>query len=317
MDDQSFQFGVELELLLGSRKNPHANWKSLAKDLSKRLLKAGIPNHVNDSNDKSAANYTEWSIVQEATIPSQPAKSFFGLELVSPIYPAYSYWASDLQTIFSVLHAHFALIPSPHCSTHVHISPISSPFSVTQLSSLSKSILYFESPLDLAFPQDRTSYWCQSNRLNPSLSQLSLSQCLSAVNSTSADDNNSPRGIVELMNLFPATSAYGRAQRKKRDFVRGKVYKWDLTGVLPGARGDVEFRQAPGSVEAGEAAGWITLAVAFVAGAVRDGVVGVGEGTDEEEGATVEELLGVLRVGAGLVGWEGLGDVEELFFVGS
>lgn len=71
----SFQFGVELELLLGSRKKPHTNWKSLAKDLSKRLHKAGIPNHVNEGNDKSPANYSEWSIVQEVTIPSQPAKN--------------------------------------------------------------------------------------------------------------------------------------------------------------------------------------------------------------------------------------------------
>ena len=76
MEDQpSFQFGVEIELLVGSRKKIHANWKSLAKDLSKRLQKAGIANHVNDSNDKSPDNYREWSVVQEVTIPSQPAKS--------------------------------------------------------------------------------------------------------------------------------------------------------------------------------------------------------------------------------------------------
>ena len=71
----SFQFGVELEFLLGSRKKVHHNWKSLAKDLSKRLQKAGISNHVNDGNDKSWENYREWSIVQEVTIPSQPAKN--------------------------------------------------------------------------------------------------------------------------------------------------------------------------------------------------------------------------------------------------
>lgn len=71
----SFQFGVEIELLMGSRKKVHPNWKSLAKDLSKRLQKAGISNHVNDGNDKSRENYREWSIVQEVTIPSQPAKN--------------------------------------------------------------------------------------------------------------------------------------------------------------------------------------------------------------------------------------------------
>lgn len=76
MEEQnSFKFGVELELLLGGRKKPHSNWKSLAKDLSKRLQKAGISNHVNESNDKSRDNYREWSIVQEVTIPAQPAKN--------------------------------------------------------------------------------------------------------------------------------------------------------------------------------------------------------------------------------------------------
>lgn len=81
----SFQFGVEIELLMGSRKKAHASWKSLAKDLSKRLEKAGISNHVNDGNDKSRDNYREWSIVQEVTIPSQPAKS-----LCSSFLPLFS-----------------------------------------------------------------------------------------------------------------------------------------------------------------------------------------------------------------------------------
>lgn len=120
------------------------------------------------------------------------------------------------------------------------------------------------------------------------------------------------------MNLFPASSPYGRAQRAKRDFVRGKVYKWDLTGTLPGGRGDVEFRQAPGSTGAAEAAGWVSLAVGFVAGAVRVGQAGGGfwggeEDEEEEYGGSLGELSGVLEAGAEAVGWEGLGGVEELF----
>lgn len=79
----SFQFGVEIELLLGSRKKSHPNWKSLARDLSKRLAKAGIANHVNEGNDKSRGNYREWSLVQEITIPSQPAKNLCMFTLAS------------------------------------------------------------------------------------------------------------------------------------------------------------------------------------------------------------------------------------------
>jgi len=82
----SIQFGVEIELLLGTRRNHgvHPSWKSLAKDLSKRLAKAGIPNHVNDGNDKSPDNYREWSLTQEITIPSQPAKNLCKFSLSPP-----------------------------------------------------------------------------------------------------------------------------------------------------------------------------------------------------------------------------------------
>lgn len=72
----SLQFGVEIELLLGSRKKAYSSWSALAKDVSKRLLKAGINNHINEGDgSRSAENYSEWSIVQEVTIPSQPAKN--------------------------------------------------------------------------------------------------------------------------------------------------------------------------------------------------------------------------------------------------
>ena len=71
----SFQFGVEIELLLGCRKKIYSNWKSLARDVNKRLLKAGISNHVNEGNEKTKENYTEWSIVQEVTVPNNPAKN--------------------------------------------------------------------------------------------------------------------------------------------------------------------------------------------------------------------------------------------------
>lgn len=70
----SLQFGIEIELLLGSRKKAHSSWKSLAKDVSTRLAAAGIANHINQGNDKAQDHYREWSVVQEVTIPSQPGQ---------------------------------------------------------------------------------------------------------------------------------------------------------------------------------------------------------------------------------------------------
>jgi hypothetical protein len=356
-DDQNvFQFGVEIELLMGSRKKVHPNWKSLAKDLNKHLLKAGIANHINEGNDKSHDNYREWSIVPEVTIPSQPAKNLckqslpmpttsqiltcarpappVGLELVSPVFPIYSYWASELNTIFATLHSAFTLHPSPHCSTHVHISGTPTPLSPTELAALAKSVLYYEPALDALMPPTRRTttaassssstssggggtggYWCQSNRLNPALAPLasSLPACLAAIDHASSVNPSSARPVVEAVNLFPAASAYGRAHGKTKDFVRGKVYKWDFTGMLGGGRGTVEYRQAPGSLRAEDAAGWVTLAVAFVVGAMAVGPrLGAGH-ADAEDGATTDELWAMLATGAEAIGWTSLGAVEGLF----
>jgi hypothetical protein len=332
-EENSLQFGVEIELLLGSRKKAHPNWKALAKDVSKRLIKAGIANHINDNNDKTADNYREWSIVQEVTIPSQPGKNLCkfdpyhkrrlrfslinkisgGLELVSPVYHIQSYWAADFTTIFNTLHSSFNLVPSPHCSTHVHISGTPIPLDTTALVALAKCALYYEPALDLLVPTGRrgsTAYWCQSNRSSPALRPLtSLGDCLSLLDD--AEATGSVRPVVEAVNLFPAASAYGRAHGKHKDFVRGKVYKWDFTGMLSGSRGTVEFRQPSGSVSGEEAAAWVTLAGAFVAGAMA---VGTSLGGDVgEQGATAEELWALLVSGGEMLGWEGLGGVEGLF----
>ncbi|KAK0704580.1 putative amidoligase enzyme-domain-containing protein [Lasiosphaeris hirsuta] len=318
----SFQFGVEIELLMGSRKKAHPNWKALAKDVSKRLLKAGIANHINETNDKSPDNYREWSIVQEVTIPNQPAKNLWGLELVSPVYPIHTYWASDLTTIFTTLHASFTLVPSPNCSTHVHISSTPHPLSASGLAALAKAALYYEPALDRLVPASRrgsAAYWCQSNRASPGLRGLaSLGDCLAAVDA--AEAAGAVRPVVEVVNLFPAASAYGRAHGKVRDFVRGKVYKWDFTGMLSASsggaggqtvRGTVEFRQPSGSLVADDAAAWVTLAVAFVAGAMAVGLSLGGGGIDH--GASMEELWALLASGAEMLGWESLGAVEGLF----
>ncbi|KAI1419561.1 hypothetical protein F5Y12DRAFT_777242 [Xylaria sp. FL1777] len=70
----SYCFGLEIELLLLSRTKNHRSWKSLACELSTRLDRSGIPNHLNESSDSSPQNYIEWSITQEVIIPVQMGK---------------------------------------------------------------------------------------------------------------------------------------------------------------------------------------------------------------------------------------------------
>ncbi|KAI8625623.1 putative amidoligase enzyme-domain-containing protein [Xylariaceae sp. FL1651] len=319
----SFRFGIEIELLLTSRSKNHKSWKSLASELSIRLDGAGIPNHLNESNDSSPENYVEWSITQEVTIPPQVGKNQWGLELVSPIYTPTDGWSTHLSLIFRVLKTYFTVTPSAHCSTHVHLST-SPPLQPVHLSSIAKAVLYFEPALDSLLPPDRaTSYWCQSNRTNPVLKPLSLAQCFEYLDACAYPPQGAgTHDVVRAMCLFPARSAYGRAHGFTEDFVHG-VYKWDFSGlILPHeggqGKGTLEFRQAPGSRSAEDVRTWVELAVAFAAGAVdvsADGYVTDtgGVGLDPNKRVRMEDLWWILSVGAQSSGIGDLRGVEKLF----
>jgi hypothetical protein len=308
----SFTFGIEIELLLGSRSKTHKTWKSIAGELSTRLARSGIPNHVNESYDKSEANYSEWSVVQEVTVPSQPGKQLWGIELVSPILHSEdsSSWTSQVSLLFKTLKHHFTLVSAPEAATHIHIAPAYSPYSVAQLASIAKAVLLYEPALDALLPAERkSSYWCQSNRSNPVLKGLSTTaECFEYLDwCRSADE------VVRTMCLYPAKSAYGRAHGYNADFVHG-VYKWDFSGLLDaGSTGTIEFRQCPGSRTADEVRTWVELAVSFVAGAIEHSETGL---LDPEAKATMDGLWWVLVSGAQGSGIGDLEGVEKLFLAG-
>jgi hypothetical protein len=257
---------------------------------------------------------------------------------VSPVYPATWDWATDMDLIFSTIKRYFIMAPSPHCSTHVHISGMPLPLTPTQLSALAKAALYFEPALDQLVPAERrasNAYWCQSNRASVALRSLSLQECLLTVDegwdlpavhpSSEPADHKRIRALVGSMNLFPASSTYGKAHGKKHDFVRGKVYKWDFSRMLPrpsssSSKGNttgptpctVEFRQPSGSRSAEDAKGWITLVLALVTGATRttswEPLSAAGM-----RGATIEELWALVVTGASMLGWDGVGDAVVIF----
>ncbi|KAH8653836.1 hypothetical protein BX600DRAFT_440887 [Xylariales sp. PMI_506] len=297
----SFYFGIEIELLIGSRSRKHKTWKSIASEVSHKLAGAGIPNHINEGNDKSPENYGEWSIVQEVTVPSQPGKNLWGLELVSPILDTTMPWAADLAALFSALKHSFILASSSDTSTHIHMST-SPPLSPEDLASICRAILYFEPALDLLLPSSRaSSYWCQSNRANPTLCALTLPECFDYLDSCCSpaaaaalaygdyDDYGVSGGgaeevaittLAHAMCSFPARSAYGRAHGFTQDFLHGGVYKWNLAGLASPSLSlshqqdqeaqtrTLEFRQCPGATSAEEATTWLALGLGFVAGTV-------------------------------------------------
>ncbi|KXH44646.1 hypothetical protein CNYM01_07488 [Colletotrichum nymphaeae SA-01] len=292
---QALNFGFELELSLNSSKK-HKNWLSMAQDTSSRLAKKGVSNHVKEKVD---GNYRKWSIVQEITIPQNPAKNNWALELVSPVFSLKSQWLSDADNIFSAVQKHSSVQMLPQCSTHVHVSQADQEFSSFQLASLGKAILTYEACFDALVPKDRAAaYWCQSNRRNPVLSRCqTLEDCLDAL------DVAAQRGttaVVEAMCLFPASSAYGRAHGRKRDFVHGKVYKWNFARLLGHDNSrTIEFRQPSGSTCMEDAIGWVLLTLTFVAGATGGGNF---IGSLESGGDDRLEFWQLLCHGAGVLG---------------
>ncbi|OLN85495.1 hypothetical protein CCHL11_08054 [Colletotrichum chlorophyti] len=291
---QPFSFGLELELSLVSSKK-HKTWLSMAQDTSVRLTKKGVSNHVKEQTD---GNYRKWSIVQEITIPQHPSKNNWALELVSPVFSLDSPWISDTDAVFSAISKSSTVQRVPQCSTHIHISQANGDFTPFQLASLAKAILTYEPCLDALVPAERASaYWCQSNRLNPILSRCAtLEDCLDLLDEAA---RHGTAAVVEAMCTFPASSAYGRAHRHKKDFVHGKVYKWNFARLLGRENRTVEFRQPGGSVRVEDAVGWVLLALTFVAGATGGGdCTGAwGGGGDERMG-----FWRLLCHGAGVLG---------------
>lgn len=86
---QALYFGVELELLVSSRGKTHKTWHALATEVSAALTRAGVANHVSETG--AFEDYTEWSIVQEVTIPSGK-----GACKSSSLCASYSCWAASV-----------------------------------------------------------------------------------------------------------------------------------------------------------------------------------------------------------------------------
>ncbi|TLS20921.1 uncharacterized protein PpBr36_10866 [Pyricularia pennisetigena] len=295
---RKWSFGVEIELLLGSKKK-HSSWKSLATQVSERLNRAGLDIFVNDHKDKSARVYQTWSISPEITIKEDAAKGNYGIELVSPKYSLYSEWVDDLDTIFSVLGSSFVVVASPTCGTHIHVStePAMEP---REVATLAKLMLSTEPALDALMPAGRrasTRHWCQSNRAGSALlgSRLTLEQCLRVVDSAARDGGVA--GVVAALNTHGPEpgSGFARATRGCRSRLSGQRFKWNLAGLVGegvGAR-TVEFRQPPGSVTADGVRGWVELTLGFVEGGLRRSE----SGCEVEAWYTVQELWDLIQDG--------------------
>ena len=66
-----FRFGVEIEIVTGSRLKHHQDWLPTAKELSQELTNVSVTNHVNQDHNKAIEKYHDWSLIQETSTTNQ------------------------------------------------------------------------------------------------------------------------------------------------------------------------------------------------------------------------------------------------------
>lgn len=81
-----------------------------------------------------------------------------------------------MDAVWWVLRERLITSTNDECSTHVHISPSKSNWTLDQIKRMTKAILYFERCVDALMPEPQCqSVWAQSNRYNISLKHHDMS----------------------------------------------------------------------------------------------------------------------------------------------
>ncbi|KAF2749892.1 hypothetical protein M011DRAFT_456630 [Sporormia fimetaria CBS 119925] len=260
------RFGAELEVVTGSKKNKHKDWLPLAKELSAELTQNGVNNHVNSKHDRSAENYSEWSIVDEKSIQNNPTGNQWGMELVSPVldYQKMNLWPGQFDRVWSVLANSFSTSSTNQCSTHVHFSPRGAPWTLSQIQSIAKSVLYYERAIDSIMPfERRTNAWARSNRHNVLFLKEDMATLFHWI-----DSCTSLSQVAFYMCAFDKDSDYGRMDKATEHFPHF-VFRWNFTPLVEGTTGTIEFRQPPGSFKASDTKTWVNFGAAFINAAVN------------------------------------------------
>ncbi|KAF2112239.1 putative amidoligase enzyme-domain-containing protein [Lophiotrema nucula] len=268
VDGTRFRFGVEIEVITGSRENEHMEWYLTADELSDELAEIKVSNHVVQNHRKEDEDYTEWSLQQEVTIPNQMMQNKWGLELVSPILDFHTpeVWQAHIGRVWWVLANKFNTSTSNKCSTHVHISPQAGQWTLSEVRKVAKFAVYFERSVDSLLPYDRrVNHWCQSNRWNTVLKSQTMEMVFSRI-----DQAQSIEHVAFMVCAFSKDSDYGRTLGQAADFIHSP-FRWNFSPLKFGGKGTIEFRQPPGSASDADTTLWVTFTAAFVQGALKWG----------------------------------------------
>ncbi len=172
------------------------------------------------------------------------------MEIVSPVILADRHWPSVIDRFWATLSEHFDFGLDTSCGFHVHISPATGSYSISQLRNMAKAVIFWGPATARCAPpsrQDRILDFCQSNiRDVPCFEPLSTYGPL--------------RGLQHAYEYID-----GADRDAILDYLCPDKYRaWNFKPSRVGGSGSIEHRRAPGVATTKKAKHWIAFTMAFL-----------------------------------------------------
>tara|TARA_Y100000590_G_scaffold80185_1_gene89024 strand:- start:291 stop:1121 length:831 start_codon:yes stop_codon:yes gene_type:complete len=250
------QYGIELELVLELPNKIRNNVDNNRKiEHFSKIMKYDLKDiNIVFSPGKDIEDYSQWTILEDNSLECN--SDSFTLELVSPIITNKEKSFRELEKILTFLKK-FNVSTNETCSYHLHISPQTGPFSLTDLKQISKFFLLFENGLNYLNMERIDNKFCGSNRYNCRLRDKTIDDCLVLV-----DKCKSQEKLVDLLNPADTKSKIVLERGKGIDYGNyyrcQRFYKLNLTNLLNN-KNTVEIRSHGGTVNMNTIEEWINI----------------------------------------------------------
>lgn len=277
-----FSFGAEFEMILRPKDGlvPDANASvkdfrnfnlALLKQIAKLLSNAGMPAFAFDCSDDTKPDYSKWNVMLDGSLSKKHMCDGFckqtiiptlaimtpveivivPVEIVTPIIQANAGWVALIDHFWSTLNQNYEYRRDHSCGFHVHISPVTQSYNVEQIRQLAKAIIFWERATAECAPpsrQDEVLGFCKSNLLVP------------VPIATSLDTHSFWRGHQAAFEYIDKVG-----KDEVIDYICPDKYRaWNILRSKIDGAGSIEFRRAPGVVNAKQAKHWIAFTMAFI-----------------------------------------------------
>lgn len=289
-----FHFGAEFEMILRPRANVLQNIQIPDFNASTRqqrdfnflmlrliasvLSSSGLPCDVYDQNADGRPDYSKWNATMDGSLSKahcgdgycrfgdlrhHESRHYYAnrtidpVEVVTPIIPADLYWTQVIDHFFVTLDKHFEFRRDTSCGFHVHISPATASYTLAQLRQMAKAVVFWEPATARCAPpsrQDCILGMCKSNVKLPVPVAFDLQQY------------GPWRG---LQNAFDHIDNAATRDEIVHYVCTDKYRAWNFNPCKEGGFGSIEFRRAPGVVDAKKSKHWIAFTMSFVEMAIQ------------------------------------------------